>query len=100
MHTHATTQNKTNNNDKTVPDADLAKLGLLLGRNWPKALQLVERGAVHCFRGASSGRTVFQVGGRSGAAHAVLPRHFCACQAHHYEVVVKGDAPYVSCGCY
>lgn len=78
-----------------VPDADLLKLGLLLGRNWPKALQLVERGAVHCFQGAPSGRRVFQVSGRA-AAHTTLPRHYCTCQAHHYEVVVKGDTPYVS----
>lgn len=47
-----------------VPDADLIKLSLLLGRNWPKALQLVEQGAVRCFQGDTSGRRVFQVNKR------------------------------------
>ncbi|KIZ00744.1 hypothetical protein MNEG_7216 [Monoraphidium neglectum] len=63
----------------TVP-----QLSLLLGRNWSKALQLVDQGAVHCFQGDASGRRVFQVHGKSGQ-HMTLPRHYCSCQAHHFE---------------
>jgi len=28
--------------------------------------------------------------------HTTLPRHYCTCQAHHFEVVCKSEAPYVS----
>ncbi len=50
---------------------------------------------MHCFQGEGSGRRVFQVHGKS-SQHTALPRHYCSCQAHHYEVVCKSEAPYVS----
>jgi predicted nucleic acid-binding Zn finger protein len=34
------------------------------------------------------------VHGKSGQ-YITLPRHYCSCQAHFYEVVGKADAPYV-----
>jgi hypothetical protein len=36
-----------------------------------------------------------QVHGKSHQ-HTTLPRHYCSCQAYHYEVVCRSDAPYVS----
>jgi len=45
----------------TLPNLHHFRLSLLLGRNWAKALQLVDQGAVHCFQGVGSGRRVFQV---------------------------------------
>lgn len=71
------------------------RLSLLLGRNWARALQLVERGAVACYAGAATGRRAFEVAGRA-ARHTVLPRRYCSCQAHRYEVVSRGEAAYVS----
>lgn len=36
-----------------------------------------------------------QVHGKSGN-YLTLPKSYCACQAHYYEVVAKSEAPYVS----
>lgn len=44
-----------------APVEHLAKLGLLLGKNWPKALQVVDQGEVHCYQGQPSGRCIFEV---------------------------------------
>ncbi|KAF8060030.1 ZSWIM7 [Scenedesmus sp. PABB004] len=71
----------------------LSKLGLLLGRNWAKALSVVDGGDVECFEGEASGRRVFQVKGKSGV-YLTFARTYCACQAHYYEVVCKAEAPY------
>lgn len=37
------------------------RLSLLLGRNFQKALQVVDQNEVECFQGQTSGRRVFQV---------------------------------------
>lgn len=39
----------------------IGRLNLLLGRNWVKAMQVVDQGAVQCFQAETSGRTIFQV---------------------------------------
>jgi hypothetical protein len=44
-----------------VPVEHLAKLGVLLGRNWQKAIAVVDANEVHCFEGEPSGRRIFEV---------------------------------------
>lgn len=42
-----------------------ARLSLLLGRNWQKALQVVDQNEVECYIGENSRRHIFQVGSSS-----------------------------------
>lgn len=44
-----------------VPVEQLAKLGVLLGKNWQKALQVVDQREVQCYQGEPSGRRIFEV---------------------------------------
>ena len=46
-----------------VTDDHLAQLSLLLGKNWAKALQVLDQQSIQCFTGEMSGRQVFQVEG-------------------------------------
>jgi hypothetical protein len=39
----------------------LAKLGVLLGKNWQKALQVVDQNEVICYQAEPSGRKIFEV---------------------------------------
>eukprot|EP00879_Flechtneria_rotunda_P012810 GHRR01013376.1.p1 GENE.GHRR01013376.1~~GHRR01013376.1.p1 ORF type:complete len:136 (+),score=40.79 GHRR01013376.1:228-635(+) len=71
----------------------LARMALLLGKNWQKALQVVDQDEVQCFQAENSGRKVFQVQGKNGQ-YITFSRTYCSCQAHYYEVVCKAEAPY------
>lgn len=44
-----------------VPVELLAKLGVLLGKNWQKALQVVDQHEVQCYQAEPSGRRIFEV---------------------------------------
>lgn len=44
-----------------VPVEPLAKLGLLLGKNFQKALQVVGQNEVQCYQAEPSGRRIFEV---------------------------------------
>jgi hypothetical protein len=44
-----------------VPVELLAKLGVLLGKNWQKALQVVDQNEVQCYQAEPSGRRIFEV---------------------------------------
>lgn len=44
-----------------VPVEQLAKLGVLLGKNWQKALQVVDQNEVICYLAEPSGRKIFEV---------------------------------------
>ncbi|KAF6252332.1 hypothetical protein COO60DRAFT_1704350 [Scenedesmus sp. NREL 46B-D3] len=70
-----------------------ARLSLLLGRNWQKALQVVDQNEVECYIGENSRRHIFQVRGKSGV-YITFAKTYCSCQAHYYEVVCKSEAPY------
>jgi hypothetical protein len=48
----------------------LSRMSLLLGRNWQKALQVVDQNEVECFIGENSRRHIFQVW--AGAAVGLL----------------------------
>lgn len=76
-----------------VPVEQLAKLGVLLGKNWQKALQVVDQKEVQCYQGEPSGRCIFEVHGKSGQ-YLTLPKTYCSCHAHYYEVVAKSEAPF------
>lgn len=71
----------------------MSKMSLLLGRNWQKALQVVDQNEVECYIGESSRRHIFQVRGKSGV-YITFAKTYCSCQAHYYEVVCKSEAPY------
>lgn len=55
-----------------VPLETLSKLGVLLGKNWQKALQVVDQNEVQCYQAEPSGRRIFEV-------RALC----CAVQLHH-----------------
>ncbi|KAL6752684.1 hypothetical protein V8C86DRAFT_2749718 [Haematococcus lacustris] len=74
-------------------DELLASLAHIYGRNFWKALEIVDQGLVACLQGEQSGRQIFQVQGKTAAdKYLVFPAHFCSCQAFFYEVVNKGEA--------
>lgn len=59
-----------------VPVEQLAKLGVLLGKNWQKALQVVDQNEVICYLAEPSGRKIFEVrlsNHSTSAAAAVRP---------------------------
>lgn len=44
-----------------VTDAHLAQFATLLGKNWLKALQVIDQNMIQCFTAAHSGRQIYQV---------------------------------------
>jgi hypothetical protein len=68
------------------------RMSLLLGRNWQKALQVVDQNEVECYIGENSRRHIFQVGG--GAAAGM--QHFkqsCTSQVFSLSVAVDIKQP-------
>eukprot|EP00878_Enallax_costatus_P007130 GHUV01007473.1.p2 GENE.GHUV01007473.1~~GHUV01007473.1.p2 ORF type:complete len:139 (+),score=23.19 GHUV01007473.1:150-566(+) len=80
-------------NQGQVAVEHLARLHLLLGRNFQKALQVVDQNEVECFQAQTSGRRIFQVKGKTGQ-YVTFAKTYCSCQAHYYEVVSRAEAPY------
>eukprot|EP00775_Hariotina_reticulata_P003683 gene3683-3943_t len=72
-----------------------SRLGLLLGKNWQKALQVLDKAEVQCYQAETSGRRVFKVPGTAGEEYVTMAKSYCSCQAHYYEVVTRSDAPYI-----
>ncbi|PNW71914.1 hypothetical protein CHLRE_16g668000v5 [Chlamydomonas reinhardtii] len=76
-----------------VPDDILASLHLLFGKNFAKALEVVDGGGIVCFVGEHTGRRVYKVPGRRAGDHyIVFPAHYCACQSFQYDVVGRSEA--------
>lgn len=58
-----------------VPLEPLAKLGVLLGKNWQKALQVVDKKEVQCYQAEPSGRRLFEVSPTANSWASDAQRH-------------------------
>ncbi|CAG9465765.1 unnamed protein product [Pedinophyceae sp. YPF-701] len=77
-------------------EAHLTALLSLFDKNQlPNALKLIDQGAVKCFVGEKSHRTVFQVASATKHGHqdtyTVLPGHFCTCHAFQWSVASRAE---------
>ncbi|GLC41546.1 hypothetical protein PLESTB_000703400 [Pleodorina starrii] len=76
-----------------IPDETLASLHMLYGKNFAKALEVVDSGGIVCFVGERTGRTVYKVpGSRPPDQYLVFPSHYCSCQSFLYDVVGRSEA--------
>eukprot|EP01018_Ginkgo_biloba_P015522 Gb_39734 [translate_table: standard] len=96
---------KANNSDHTnlsllhfraVNDEQLSILHFLYGKNFERAMQILDRGGVQLIVGEPSGRAVFQgvqVAGESKNSdqYICFPEHHCTCYSFFYETVNKGE---------
>ncbi|KAK9813349.1 hypothetical protein WJX73_001709 [Symbiochloris irregularis] len=84
--------------DPRAVHSKLESLNFLFDRNFTRAVQLVEQGAVSCFVAMKSRRTVFQVKGASAKgpgpadSYLVFPTHFCSCHSFMWDVVSREEA--------
>ncbi|GIL55132.1 hypothetical protein Vafri_10745 [Volvox africanus] len=70
-----------------------ASLHMLYGKNFTKALEVVDNGGIMCFVGERTGRTLYKVPGRRPAdQYLVFPAHFCSCQSFQFDVVGRSEA--------
>ncbi|GIL55135.1 hypothetical protein Vafri_10745 [Volvox africanus] len=77
-----------------------ASLHMLYGKNFTKALEVVDNGGIMCFVGERTGRTLYKVPGRRPAdQYLVFPAHFCSCQSFQFDVVGRSEAVCVSTSC-
>ena len=77
-----------------LTDRHLECLAFVFGEgHLANALELAQTGRVKKLVAERSGRSCFQVRGRSGAKeeYLVLPRHYCSCRAFQWDVVSRGD---------
>ncbi|GIL55133.1 hypothetical protein Vafri_10745 [Volvox africanus] len=66
---------------------------MLYGKNFTKALEVVDNGGIMCFVGERTGRTLYKVPGRRPAdQYLVFPAHFCSCQSFQFDVVGRSEA--------
>ncbi|GLI67401.1 hypothetical protein VaNZ11_011590 [Volvox africanus] len=85
------------NPNSEIPDETLASLHMLYGKNFTKALEVVDNGGIMCFVGERTGRTLYKVPGRRPAdQYLVFPAHFCSCQSFQFDVVGRSEAVCVS----
>jgi len=62
-------------------------------KNLLRALQLVDKGLISMLQAQPSGRTVFQVQGKTVGEHYLcLPMHFCTCHAFFFDIVSRSEA--------
>ena len=77
-----------------LTDRHLECLAFVFGEgHLANALELAQTGRVKKLVAERSGRSCFQVRGRSGAKeeYLVLPRHYCSCRAFQWDVVSRGE---------
>ncbi len=75
-----------------LTDRHLECLAFVFGEgHLANALELAQTGRVKKLVAERSGRSCFQVRGRSGAKeeYLVLPRHYCSCRAFQWDVVSR-----------
>ncbi|KXZ41933.1 hypothetical protein GPECTOR_240g575 [Gonium pectorale] len=66
---------------------------MLFGKNFAKALEVVDGGGILCYEGEASGRRVYKVPGRRPSdQYIVFPTHYCSCQSFQFDVVGRGEA--------
>ncbi|KAK9841789.1 hypothetical protein WJX81_003142 [Elliptochloris bilobata] len=76
----------------------LIKLHHLFDKNLERALQIIDKGDVKCYVAEKSGRTVYQVKGKTAAEpYTVFPLDYCSCHAFLYDVVGHGGSEQVLC---
>ncbi|GFR52481.1 hypothetical protein Agub_g15051 [Astrephomene gubernaculifera] len=66
---------------------------MLYGKNFAKALEVVDGGGIVCYVGEETGRKVYKVPGKRPAdQYIVFPAHYCSCQSFLYDVVGRSEA--------
>ncbi|PNH08548.1 Zinc finger SWIM domain-containing protein 7 [Tetrabaena socialis] len=84
-----------NNANIEIPDETLAGLYLIFGKNFAKAVEVVDGGGIVCYIGEQTGRRLFKVpGSHAPDFYIVFPAHYCSCQSFTFDVVSRSDAAF------
>ncbi|GMN37843.1 hypothetical protein TIFTF001_007158 [Ficus carica] len=76
-----------------VTDDQLSILIFLFGKNFERAIRIVDQKGVKKISAEPSGRSIFQVVGESKRKdeYFCFPEHFCACYSFYYDIVSKAE---------
>jgi len=77
----------------SVSDEQLSILHFLYGKNFERAMRILDQGGVQRIVGIPSGRAVYQVAGESKNSdqYICFAEHHCTCYAFFYETVNRGE---------
>ncbi|MEW5319805.1 MAG: hypothetical protein WDW38_010932 [Sanguina aurantia] len=71
----------------------MLSFSLVYGKNWAKAMEIVDSKGVTAYVADKSRRTIYKVLGSAATDHyTVFPRHYCSCHSFFYDVAFRSEA--------